>query len=148
MIFSWILINKFAIGTPILKKDEKRILENYRIKTVLDLRNSNDLDKTDQEKYLNYLSDFKYINIPLPDHRDPRLASNSEIRKAVEALDISLSKGPVFMHCHAAMERSPLISIAYLNIKSGLSLMNAIDYVKQQNKSTVVNIEQLKYINV
>ena len=147
MIFNWILINKFAIGTPILKKNEKKILESNGIKTILDLRNSSDFNKSCKEKYFNYLSDFKYINIPLPDHRNPRLASNSEIRKAVEELDISLSKGPVFMHCHAAMERSPLISIAYLNIKSGLSLMNAIDYVKQQNKSTIVNQEQLKYIN-
>ena len=148
MIFSWILINKFAIGTPILKENQKRILDSNGIKTILDLRNSTDFDKTHQEKYINYLSDFKYINIPLPDHKTPRLASNSEIMKAVEELDISLSKGPVFMHCHAAMERSPLISIAYLNLKLGLSLINAIDYVKQQNKSTFVNMSQIKLINV
>ena len=148
MIFNWILINKFAIGTPILKNNEKKILESNGIKTILDLRNSTDLDKTHQEKYLNYLKDFKYINIPLPDHRNSRLASNTEIRQAVDSLHLSLSNGPVFMHCHAAMERSPLISIAYLKIKLGLSLMNAIDYVKQQNKSTVVNLAQLKYINV
>ena len=148
MIFNWILINKFAIGTPILKKNEKKILESNGIKTILDLRNSSDFDKSYKEKYFNYLSDFKYINIPLPDHRNSRLASNTEIRQAVDSLHLSLLNGPVFMHCHAAMERSPLISIAYLKIKLDLSLMNAIDYVKQQNKSTVVNLEQLKYINV
>ena len=148
MIFNWILIKKFAIGTPILKKNEKKILESNGIKTILDLRNSSDFDKSYKEKYFNYLSDFKYINIPLPDHRNSRLASNTEIRQAVDSLHLSLSNGPVFMHCHAAMERSPLISIAYLKIKLGLSLLNAIDYVKQQNKSTVVNPEQLKYINV
>ena len=75
-------------------------------------------------------------------------SSMEKFSSSLLSLDLFLSKGPVFMHCHAAMERSPLISIAYLNIKSGLSLMNAIDYVKQQNKSTIVNLEQLKYLNV
>ena len=146
MIFNWILINKFAIGTPILKKNEKKILESNGIKTILDLRNSSDFDKSYKEKYFNYLSDFKYINIPLPDHRTPRLATTSEIRKAVDELNISISKGAVFMHCHAAMERSPLISIAFLHLKKGFSIVQSCDYVKQQNKSTVINPEQLKYI--
>ena len=54
MIFNWILLNKFAIGTPILKKNEKKILESNGIKTILDLRNSSDLDKSYKEKYFNF----------------------------------------------------------------------------------------------
>ena len=50
------------------------------------------------------------------------------------------------MHCHAAIERSPLISIAYLHLKKGFSIIQSCDYVKQQNESTCVNVEQLKYI--
>ena len=139
-------MNKFAIGTPILKQDDEKFLESNGIKTVLDLRNSCDLNKTNRETYINSLPDFKYINIPLPDHRTPRLATTSEIRKAVDELNISISKGAVFMHCHAAMERSPLISIAFLHLKKGFTIVQSCDYVKQQNISTIVNTNQLKYI--
>ena len=65
---------------------------------------------------------------------------------AVNNLERLLLNGPVFMHCHAAAERSPLISIAFLHLKKGFSVIQSCDYVKQQNESTCVNVEQLKYI--
>ena len=42
--------------------------------------------------------------------------------------------GPVFMHCHAGVERSPLISVAFLYKFHGLTLLQAVDYVREQNK--------------
>ena len=124
----------------------KKILESNGIKTILDLRNSSDLDKSYKEKYFNYLSDFKYINVPLPDYRNSRLASNTEIRQAVDSLRFILIKWTCLYALPRSHGKISFISIAYLKIKLGLSLMNAIDYVKQQNKSTIVNLEQLKYI--
>ena len=52
------------------------------------------------------------------------------------------------MHCHAAAERSPLISIAYLYKTKGLSLIQASDYVKQQNISTNLHIKQLEIVDL
>ena len=66
------------------------------------------------------------------------------LTKIVEKL---IEFGPVYMHCHAAAERSPLISIAYLNKTKGLSLIEACDYVKQQNESTNFQFKQLKLVN-
>ena len=48
------------------------------------------------------------------------------------------------MHCHAAVERSPLISVAYLIKNRQLNFTQAYEYVKQQNKTTNILIEQLK----
>ena len=146
MKFNWILINKFAIGMPIILESEKKFLKKKGIKTIFDLRNNNDINKINHQKYIKNLSDFEYINVQLPDHKAGRLSETSEIKKAVDSLDSSLSKGPVYMHCHAAIERSPLISIAYLHLKKGFSIVQSCDYVKQQNESTCVNLEQLKYI--
>ena len=146
MIFNWILINKFAVGTPIISKKEKLLLNEKGIKTVLDLRNSFDISEINHQKYIENLSSFEYKKFPLPDHKSGRLAETFEIRQAVDLLELSLTKGPVFMHCHAAIERSPLISIAYLHLKEGFSIIQSCDYVKQQNKATCVNVEQLKYI--
>ena len=148
MLFNWILVNKLAIGTPLNNQKDKSLLKEKKIISILDLRNESDLLKINYEKQLALYSEFNLFRISLPDHNSKRLATTSEIQNAVNMLEKLSREGPVFMHCHAAMERSPLISIAYLNIKSGLSLINAIDYVKQQNKSTLVNLEQLKNVNV
>ena len=146
MKFSWILNNQFAVGTPIILNKEKEFLKEKGIKTVLDLRNSEDLHEINHQEYIKNLSDFRYKNVQLPDHKSGRLLETLEIRKTVDLLHSSISKGPVFMHCHAAIERSPLISIAYLHLKKGYSLIHSCDYVKQQNESTCVNLKQLKYI--
>ena len=144
--FNWILINKFAVGTPITSENEKLFLKKNRIKTVIDLRNSKDFNEINHQEYIKNLSDFEYENVQLPDHKSGRVAETFEIRKAVDLLELSLSKGAVFMHCHAAIERSPLISIAYLHLKEGFSIVQSCDYVKQQHKSTIVNVNQLEYI--
>ena len=51
------------------------------------------------------------------------------------------------MHCHAAAERSPLVSIAFLHLKKNFSLIQSCDYVKQQNKTSTINLKQLKNLN-
>ena len=148
MLFNWILINKLAIGTPFISEEQKFFLKGKGIISILDLRNKNDFLLIDQEKYVNNTQGFKYKNFQLPDHKSKRFAQKEEIINAVEILDYLITKGPVFMHCHAAAERSPLISIAYLYKTKGLSLIQASDYVKQQNKSTNLHIKQLKSLNL
>ena len=147
MKFNWILINQFAIGTPINTKKDKELLKERGIISVLDLRNSDDLNAINQREYIEKLSGFEYQNVQLPDHRSGRLSEPYEIRQAVDMLDSFLLKGPVFMHCHAAVERCPLISIAYLHIKKGYKIINSCEFVKQQNRSTIVNMKQIKNIN-
>ena len=146
MVFNWILIDKLAIGTPITSNKEKVLLEEKGIKTILDLRNSNDFNVIDYQKHIENLSDFVYENFPLPDHKSCRFAETFEIKQAVDLLHSSLSKGAVFMHCHASIERSPLISVAFLMKTRRLNIIQAYEYVKQQNKSTNISIEQLKKI--
>ena len=147
MVFNWILINQFAIGTPFITEEEKSFLEEKGIITILDLRNNNDFLLHDQKKYLRNIKDFKYKNLQLPDHNSKRLVKREEIINAVETLSNLMIQGPVFMHCHAAVERSPLVSVAFLHLKKRLSLIQSCDYVKQQNTSSSISMEQLKIIN-
>ena len=78
MSFSWILINKLAIGTPIISEDNKKLIKRKGIKSILDLRNKDDLFVIDHKKYVNNLSDFQYRNMPLPDHKAKRLAETDD----------------------------------------------------------------------
>ena len=148
MLFNWISINKFAIGTPPQTYEDENFLREKAICSILDLRNESDLLDIDKNEYFKLVDEFNYLNIPLPDHKFGRFASTAEIKKTVFELEALIKIGPVFMHCHAAAERSPLISIAYLYKKRGLSLIQASDYVKQQNKSTNLHIKQLEFVNL
>ena len=143
MIFNWILINKLAIGTPLTSERDKIFLEDNKIKGILDLRNQFDLSKInfDYEELLD--KKFKYINFGLPDHNSKRFATKDEIKDALDILEELLKNGPVYMHCHAAVERCPLISVAFLKKNKQLSLIQSYEYVKQQNNSTNILMGQL-----
>ena len=146
MIFSWILVNKLAIGTPLINQKDQVFLKEKKIISILDLRNEFDFGKIDYEKQINLYKGFNLLKLALPDHNSKRFATKSEIENAVFTLDKLLQKGPVFMHCHAAVERSPLISVAFLIKIKKLKLIQAYEYVKQQNKTTSILLEQLKGI--
>ena len=146
MIFNWILVNKLAIGTPLINLKDKLFLQEKNIISILDLRNEFDLLEIDFDKQSVLYEEFNLVNVGLPDHNSRRFAMKSEIENAINILEKLLLDGPVFMHCHAAVERSPLISVAYLIKNRQLKLTQAYEYVKEQNKTTNILIEQLKKI--
>lgn len=143
MIFNWILINKLAIGTPPTSEIDKIFLQDKKIKVILDLRNQFDLSKINYDYEKLIYKEFKYINFGLPDHNSKRFATKDEIDDTLDILEQLFKNGAVFMHCHAAVERCPLISVAFLKKNKKLSLIQSYEYVKQQNKSTNILMEQL-----
>ena len=145
MIFNWILINKFAIGTPVNCEEDSLILKENRISSVLDLRNTFDFHLSSKQIFLE--KKIIYQNVQLPDHNSKRVANIEEINLSLEVLNRLMINGPVFMHCHAAVERCPLISIAYIHKYKGMSINQSYDYVKQQNSNTNVSFEQLRVLN-
>ncbi len=146
MIFNWILINQLAIGTPLVNKEDQLFLKEKKIISILDLRDVFYLSETNYKKQLLLYKEFNSVNFGLPDHNSKRFATRSEIENAVNILKKLLCNGAVFMHCHAAVERSPLISIAYLLKEKKLNLNQAYEYVKQQNRKTNILLDQLKEI--
>ena len=146
MNFNWILINKFAIGTPPLNEKDLLFLKEKNIISIFDLRNEFDFKFIGSEEIAIVKKNFCYLNAKLPDHNSRRYANNYEIENCVNLLNKLTRKGAVFMHCHAAMERSPLISIAFLHKFKKLSLIQAYEYIKQQNPSTSVSLDQLRVI--
>ena len=147
MIFNWILVNKLAIGTPLITQKDKLFLKEKKILSILDLRNEVDLLEIDYKNQLVLYKDFNLVNISLPDRNSKRFAIKPEIQNAVNNLKKLLEDGPVFMHCKAAVERSPLISVAFLMKTRQLNYIQAYDYVKQQNNNTNILIKQLKNID-
>ena len=147
MIFNWILVNKLAIGTPCMNDEDYLLLKKKNIKAILDLRNNYDflkLNNTFDYRLENqFKNQFKYFNYQLPDHNSKRLATSLEINKGINLLHKLILNGPVFMHCKAAVERSPLLSMAYLHKFHNLTILQALDYLLQQNKNTNISSKQL-----
>ena len=52
MIFNWILVNKFAIGTPLINQKDQLLLKEKKIISILDLRNEFDLLNINYERQL------------------------------------------------------------------------------------------------
>jgi protein-tyrosine phosphatase len=74
--------------------------------------------------------------VVLPDHRAGRMPGAEELAQALAALAALRQQGPVFVHCVAAMERSPLVCLAWLMRQRGLSPQRALDYLMQVHPGT------------
>jgi protein-tyrosine phosphatase len=72
----------------------------------------------------------------LPDHRHDRLPDLAELQEALAMLESLRQHGPVYVHCVAAMERSPLVCLAWLVSRHGLRPQPALDYLMQVHPGT------------
>ena len=57
-----------------------------------------------------------------------------------------LKNGVTFIHCFAAIERSPLLCILFIMDEYNLSLEEALDYLKKVHKNTNPRNNQLLLI--
>jgi protein-tyrosine phosphatase len=71
-----------------------------------------------------------------------------ELGQALAALAQLRQEGPVFVHCVAAMERSPLVCLAWLVRQRGLSPQRALDYLMQVHPGTSPLPGQLELLEV
>ena len=72
----------------------------------------------------------------LPDHRTGRMPELAELETALAALAVLRQQGPVFVHCVAAMERSPLVCLAWLVSRHSQTPERALDYLMQVHPGT------------
>lgn len=144
--FDWILDNELAIGPSPNKIDDLEILKVANFKSILSLCS---YEEAANPKEISEI--FQFRRVLLPDHKCGRIPTITELDKALNVLEELIKyHNPVFIHCFAAMERSPLVCIAWLVKKHKLTTKEALDYVMQVHKGTNPLSEQLtvlKYLN-
>lgn len=140
--FNWVLINELAVGNLPITNDAIKILKKNKIISVLTLCSKN--ESKDLEKISKT---FNYRNIILPDHTYNYDLNKQDIINTLEVLSGLIKLGPVFVHCVAAMERSPIISMAWLIKSKKLNTEQALDYLMQVNPGTNPLPIQLKVLN-
>lgn len=82
----------------------------------------------------------------LPDHRAGRPPRLQELERALVLLAELRQQGPVYVHCKAGVERSPLVCLAWLMQRRSLRQLEALDYLMQVHPPTGVLPQQLEVL--
>jgi hypothetical protein len=127
----WVLVDQLAIGPAPRAERHLDRLRDAGIKCVLSLCSP---DEATPPAGLS--AGFHTSRYVLPDHRAGRLPTLAELETALGHLADLQQHGPVFVHCVAAMERSPLVCLAWLVRQHRMSPERALDYLMQQHPGT------------
>lgn len=128
---NWVLVNELAIGSAPRAERHLERLEAEGVRAILSLCAEEDAPPpAEQDKR------FACARLVLPDHRSGRLPELAELREALAQLEALRRHGPVFVHCMAAMERSPLVCLAWMVTRHRQSPQRSLDYLMQVHPGT------------
>ena len=129
---NWILIDELAIGPAPRAERHVLRLKQAGVGSVLSL-----CSEEEAPPPLSLEQHFACRRFVLPDHRSGRLPEPTELLEALTLLgQLHQNHGSVFVHCVAAMERSPLVCLAWLVEHHELSTEAALDYLMQVHPGT------------
>ena len=127
----WVLVQELAVGPAPRAERHLERLTDAGVTAVLSL-----CSEQEAPPPAGLESRFECRRLVLPDHRVERLPELAQLEQALEALAELRAKGPVYVHCVAAMERSPLVCLAWLVRRHGLTPQRALDYLMQVHPGT------------
>ena len=140
-IFNWVLKNKLAVGTSPIKKEHINLLKSKNVKNILGLCSENEV-----KWHIELEDKFLCKRVFLPDSKENKLPTNSQITKAFRILRSFIEDDITFVHCFASIERSPLLCIMIIMDKYNLNLEESLDYVKKMHNFTNPRNKQLFFI--
>lgn len=71
---------------------------------------------------------------PLPDHRNPDAMTSDMLNRAINtSMELYSTELPMYLHCWAGVERSPLVAIGLLCRAESLNLFDALAQVRYQH---------------
>jgi predicted protein tyrosine phosphatase len=128
----WVLVNELAIGPAPRAERHLDRLADAGVKAILSLC------AAEEALPPAGLSErFACKRLVLPDHRSGRMPELSELQSALDTLtELHCQHGAVFVHCVAAMERSPLVCLAWLVTHHKQKPEQALDYLMQVHPGT------------
>lgn len=137
---AWVIPGRLAIG-PLPQEQQQSEFVQAQIKSVLTLCASHEGLVPD------WVQALRWQRCALPDSHYDRLINIDEIATAVEQLhQLVLTEPPVYIHCVAAIERSPLITLAYLCRHRSLDFWEALGHLQQAHRRTRPTDQQIKVL--
>ena len=129
--YSWVLVDELMVGSAPLEISNFIELKKEGIKSVLSLCSAKEV--VIPEEINNF---FVCESFVLPDHTYKREPQTDEINKILQILEDLINKGPVYVHCFAGVERSPLVCMAWLVKKYSMSINESLIYLMKVHKKT------------
>ena len=127
----WVLVEELAIGPAPRAQRHLDRLHEAGIKALLSLCSPAEAALPE-----GLGEQFAHQRCVLPDHLAGRPPELFELEAALDALAALRQQGPVYVHCVAAMERSPLVCLAWLVSRHGQTPERALDYLMQVHPGT------------
>ena len=140
-IFNWILQNKLGIGTCPTNDEDINLLKKNKVKNILGL-----CSEQEAKWHKDLTNNFFCKRIILPDSNKNKLPTNLEIKNAYISLKEFFNKDITYIHCFAAIERSPLLCILLIMEEYSLDMEESLDYVRRVHKLTNPRNNQLLLI--
>jgi protein tyrosine/serine phosphatase len=113
----------------------RRIVSDYKIKTIVALAHPPDHHLAVQERELARELGVNWIHVPIIDNRgtsDGEAAEGiSDLLDRAAAVLADSSNYPVFFHCHHGLNRTSMVQIAYRTKYCGWTLTQAADEIER-----------------
>ena len=140
MVFrlSWVLVEELALGAAPRRPEHLDRLEAAGITAVLSLCSTEEAPPA-----ASLQQRFRCRRLVLPDASSGQCPSPKALQAAVAELEALLPGGPVYLHCLAGLERSPLVAMAWLMQQRGLGFNAAFDYLREVHPGCRPRVEQL-----
>ena len=138
---NWVLNDQLAIGAVPRDNNDLELLKKYGIVWIFSLCSKEEINVE-----INFEDYFSCKRVILPDHKYKEALTIDQLNLAINTLAEIIESGPVYIHCVAAIERSPLVCMAWLIKKHNLNPTQALDYMMDIHKGTNPLPEQLKLL--
>jgi hypothetical protein len=135
---SWVLRGELAVGPAPIADEHLQTLGEEGLVAVLSLCSDEEAPAP-----AGLADRFHWRRCVLPDHKAGRPPELAELRQALAQLAELAPLGPVYVHCQAGVERSPLVCMAWLMRRRSLPFFDALDYLKRVHPPTGPLPEQL-----
>ncbi|WP_216901244.1 hypothetical protein [Synechococcus sp. CCY 9618] len=124
--FSWVLTNQLAIG-PLPRSDSHWLqLEEAGFSSRFSCC------YPEEEQGINLPEGWRSDRISLPDHREQEAMRTEALVLAITRAQALLQEAPpLYLHCMAGRERSPLLAVGLTARLRGIDLLEALAWVRR-----------------
>ena len=138
----WVLNNKLALGPAPKEVEDIDELKKNKIVWIFSLCSQNEITVN-----VNYDEYFSCKRVILNDHKYKDALTIEQLNLALNTLSKIIESGPVYVHCVAGVERSPLVCMGWLIQKHNLTPTQALDYLMDIHVGTNPLPEQLRLLH-
>jgi len=140
--YSWILTNSLAIGPMPRQPSHWEQLEQAGFRSRFSCCYP-------EEEQLSPIPDhWQSLSLALPDHRNQEVLRPERL---LEALDLARgllhSSAPIYLHCFAGRERSPLIGVGLTALERQIDVFAALDWVRRCHPAAMPIYDQLDVLD-